>query len=79
MRGEIDNPKFEREDMTIFFFFIHSLCGHLRMLVESMLITLTQRQILIFTFFFKVEVGWAALVDDVLDMIAVFFCNVGGD
>jgi len=49
------------------------------MLVESMLITLTQRQILIFTFFFKVEVGWAALVDDVLDMIAVFFCNVGGD
>jgi hypothetical protein len=73
MRGEIDDPKFEREDVTIFFFFIHSLCGHLGMLVESMLITLTEHQILIFTFFFKVEVGWAALVDDALDMIAVFF------
>ncbi len=79
MWGEIDNPKFVREDMTIFFFIIHGLCGHLGMLVESVLITLTKHQILIITLFFKVKVGWAALVDDVLNMIAVSFCHVGGD
>ena len=79
MRGEIDDPKFEREDVTVFFFFIHSFCGHLGMLVKSMLITLAKRQVFILTFFFKVKVGRAALVDDALDMITVFFCNVGGD
>ena len=79
MRGEIDDPKFEREDVTIFLFFIHSLCGHLGMLVKRMLVTLAKRQMFILTFFFKVKVGRAALVDDALDMIAVFFCNVGRD
>ena len=73
MRGEIDDPKFEREDVTIFFFFIHCFCGHLGMLVKRMLITLAKCQVFILTFFFKVEVGRAALVDDALDMIAVFF------
>jgi hypothetical protein len=79
MRGEKNDPKFEREDVTIFLFFIHGLCGHLGMLVKSMLITLAKRQVFILTFFFKIKVGWTALVDDALDVIAVFFCNVGGD
>ncbi len=79
MREEVDDPKFEREDVTIIFFFIHSLCGHLGMLVESVLISFTKCQILILTFFLKVKIGWAALIDDSLDMITVSFCDVGGD
>jgi hypothetical protein len=49
------------------------------MMVKRMLITLAKRQMFVLTFFFKVKVGRAALVDDALDMIAVFFCNVGRD
>ena len=49
------------------------------MLVESVLISFTKCQILILTFFLEVKIGWAALIDDLLDMITVSFCDVGGD
>ncbi len=75
---EIDNPEFERENVAILLFFIHCFCCHLGMLVESMLVSSLKSQILVLAFFLKVEVGWAALIDDALDVITDFFRDVGG-
>ncbi len=64
--GETDDPEFEKEDVAILLFFIHCFCCHLGMLVESVLISFLKSQILVLAFFLKVEVGWAALIDDSL-------------
>jgi hypothetical protein len=76
--GKIDSPEFEREDVAILLFFIHYFCSHLGMMVESVLIPFLKSQILVLAFFLKIKVGWAALIDDALDVITVFFRDVRG-
>ena len=50
--GRNGQPKVWKGGRAYFFFFVHCLCGHLRMLVESMMIALTKRQILFLAAFF---------------------------
>ncbi len=65
--------------MTILLFLIHRLCGNFGMLKESLLIPLLENIIFIFVVLFKIEVGWAPLVNYLLDVFAILAANVGGD
>ncbi len=62
--------------MTVAFFFIHCLCSDIWMLEEGMLIPFTMNHVLVFVIFLKIEIGWATLVDDAFDVLAVFIFDV---
>jgi len=48
-------PQLEGKDMTILLFLVHCLSGHLRLLMEGVVIFLSKSQMLVFAF--VVEVG----------------------
>ncbi len=75
--GQIDDPEFDRRTWLFFSSLFTVFFCHLGMLVGSVLISFSKSQILLLAFFLKVEVGWAALIDDALDVITVFFRDVG--
>jgi hypothetical protein len=49
------------------------------MLEEGVLVTLAKNQMIDFWFVLKIEVEWAALMNDVFDMDVIFFVNVRGN
>jgi hypothetical protein len=46
------------------------------MLEEGMLIPFMENRMLVFVILFKIKMGWATLVDDTFDVLAVFIFDV---
>ncbi len=65
--------------MTFLLILIHCLCGNFGMLEESLLIPFLENIMFIFVVLFKIEVGWAPLINYLLDVFAILATNVGGD
>ncbi len=65
--------------MTVLLFLVHRLCGNFGMLKKSVLIPFLENVVLIFIVLFKIKVGWASLVNYLLDVFAILVTNVGGD
>ncbi len=78
-RGKIYDPDSEGENVTVLLFLVHCLCSNFRMLKESLLIPLLENIMFIFVVLFKIEVGWAPLINYLLDVFAILAANVGGD
>jgi hypothetical protein len=77
--GKIYDPDPEGEKVTVLLFLVHCLCGNFRMLKESLLIPLSENIMFIFVVLFKIEVGWAPLINYLLDVFVILAANVGGD
>ncbi len=65
--------------MTVLLFLVHRLCGNFGMLKKGVLIPFLENVVLIFVVLFKIEVGWASLVNYSLDVFAILVTNVGAD
>ncbi len=65
--------------MTVLLFLIHCLCGNFGMLEESLLILFLENIVFIFVVLFEIKVGWAPLINYLLDVFAILTTNVGGD
>ena len=63
--------------MAIPLFLIHCFCGDFGMFEEGLLIAFAKNGMLIFIIFFEIKMRWAALIDDVLDVLAVYLADVG--
>ena len=62
--------------MTVLLFLIHRFRGDFRVLQKGLLISLPEDHVLVFVFFFEIQVRRAALVDDPLDVVAVDLVDV---
>ena len=78
-RGKIYNPDLEGENVTVLLFLVHHLCGNFGMLKESLLIPFSENIVLIFVVLFEIKVGWAPLINYLLDVFAILATNVGRD
>ncbi len=65
--------------MTVLLFLVHRLCGNFGMLKKGALIPFLENVVLIFVVLFKIKVGWASLVNYLLDVFAILVTNVGAD
>jgi hypothetical protein len=77
--GKIYDPDPEGENVTVLLFLIHCLCGNFGMLKESLLIPFLENIVFIFVVFFEIKVGWAPLINYLLDVFAILATNVGRD
>ena len=62
--------------MAVLLFLIHRFRRHRWVLVESLLVASTNYQMLILVIFFEVELRWATLVYDSLDVLAIVSIDV---
>ncbi len=62
--------------MAILFFLIHGLCSNFRMLKEGLLIPFFEDRVLVVVIIFEIEIGWATLINDAFDMLAIDLANV---
>ncbi len=66
----------ERQNVAVLLFLIHRFCSDFGMQEESMLVPFPKSKMLVFIFFLKIKMGWASLVNNALDMLAVFLVDV---
>ena len=77
--GKIHQPTLEKQNVAVLLFLIHCFCGDFRMQEESMLVPFPKSKMLVFIFFLKMKMGRASLVNNALDMLAVFLVDVRRD
>ena len=64
--------------MAVFLFLIHSFRRYRRVLEKGLLVALMEYRMLVLVIFFEVELRWATLVDDSLDVLAIISINIWG-
>jgi hypothetical protein len=62
----------EQKDMAVSLLLVHHFCGDFGILKEGLLIPLPKNLMLVFVRLFKIKIGWASLMDDLLDVFAIF-------
>ena len=72
----MDQPLLESQDVAIFLFLIHCLCSDLWKLEKGLLVSLPKDHVFIIIILFKIDVRWASLIDDTLDVLAIDFTDV---
>ncbi len=77
--GKIHHPTFERQNVAVFLFPVHCFCGDFGMQEDSMLVSFPKSKMLVLIFFLKMKMRRASLVDNALDMLAVFLVHVRRD
>jgi hypothetical protein len=73
----MNDPMPERKNVAIFLLLVHGFCSNFGMLEEGLLIPFFEDRMLVVVILFEVEVGWATLIDDASDMVAIDLADVG--
>ena len=75
---KVDQPLPESQDVAILFFFIHCLWGYFRELKKSLMAPFLENHMFVIIIFAEINIQWASLINDSLDMLAINIADIRG-